>query len=119
MVTVAHVVGKVVRSQPDLEEAIARDIVSYAKVAEYIKPEVERELGKEAKHGAVLMALTRLSEGLQGEERTGMRREFFGGVEMGIRSDVFEVTIVKSPKSFEVVKRLYGLVDFEGGTCSM
>ncbi len=115
MVTVAHVVEKVVKDQPHLEDAIEKDIVSYAKLAEHITPDVERELGRGVKHGAVVMALTRLSEKLKDGFVKTVDFEKFGEVEMGIRSDVMEITIVKSPKSFEAIKRLYGLVDFEGG----
>ncbi|MFH0817373.1 MAG: hypothetical protein V1909_01945 [Candidatus Micrarchaeota archaeon] len=115
MVTVAHVVEKLVKDQPQLEDAIERDIVSYAKLADYLKPEVEQELGREVKHGAVVMALTRLSEKLKDGVNRALNFEKFGEVEMSIRSDVMETTIVKSPKSFEAVKRLYDLVDFEGG----
>lgn len=115
MVTIAHVVGKAVKDQPQLEDAIIRDIVSYAKLAGYIQPEVERELGKPVKHSAVVMALTRLSERLREEHEERIDRGKFGEIEMGIRSDIIEVTIVKSPRSFESIKRLYALVDFERG----
>ena len=115
MVTVAHIVGKVVKDQPHLEDAIERDIVSYAKLAEYMKPEVERELGKEVKHGAIVMALTRLSEKLQEGSGRPPNTEKFGEIEMSIRSDVMEMTMVKSPKSFEGIRGLYSIVDFESG----
>jgi hypothetical protein len=115
MVTVAHVVEKIVKDEPQLEDAIGKDIVSYAKLAEYIKPSVEKELRKKVNHGAVVMALTRLSEKLGEEEAKRTESKLFEEIEMSIRSDVMEMTIVKSPKSFEVIRRLYGLVDFDGG----
>lgn len=115
MVTIAHIVGKMVKDKPQLEDAVVRDIVSYAKLAEYMQPEVEKELGKKVKHAAVVMALMRLSEKLRTEHIERIEKGKYGEIEMGIRSDVIEVTIVKSPKSFEPVKRLYALVDFEGG----
>jgi hypothetical protein len=115
MVTVAHIVEKVVKDQPQLEDAIEKDIISYAKLAEYVKPEVERELGKKVNNGAVVMALTRLSEKLQGGGGKPFAPEKFGEVEMSIRSDVMEITLVKAPKSFECIRKLYSIVDFEGG----
>lgn len=115
MVTIAHIVEKVVREQPLLEDAILRDIVSYAKAAEYVKPDVEKELRKPVKHGAIVMALTRLSEKLQESGKETFGNEHLSGIEMSLRSDMMEITILKSQKSFDAIRKLYGIVDFSSG----
>ena len=46
MVTVSHIVKKVVSEQPFVEEALGRGIISVANLAEYILPKIEKELGK-------------------------------------------------------------------------
>lgn len=115
MVTVAHVVAKMVREQPYLEDAMDKDIISHAKLADHIQPKVEKELGRKVKHGAVVMALTRFSEKVRetGFRKSALRR--LNEVETIIRSDIIEMTISKSPSSFDAIRRLYSVVDFESG----
>ncbi len=115
MVTIAHVVEKIIRDEPYLEYAVGKEIISYAKLATYLEPKIEKELGRAVKHGAVVMALTRLSEKLQQHGYRDISRGSLKEVEISIRSDIDEITIVKSPKSFEKIRKLYGTVDFASG----
>src|SRR3990167_3017746 len=78
MVTVSHIVKKVVSEQPFVEEALGRGIISVANLAEYILPKIEKELGKKANHAAVVMALRRYSDEI-GEHRKGMKKFDFTG----------------------------------------
>ncbi|MFW6025287.1 MAG: hypothetical protein ACOCRX_02990 [Candidatus Woesearchaeota archaeon] len=59
MVTISHLVLKYVEVRPFLQEAFMYDIISYASLAKRIRPNIEKELGKEVKHSAVVMALRR------------------------------------------------------------
>ena len=46
MPTVAHLVHKYIRSLPHLEQFIERDLVSFHRLARYLQPQIETELGK-------------------------------------------------------------------------
>ena len=112
MVTVSHVVRKIVGRKPFLQEAIYRDIISYGSLAKQLKGEIEEELGKEVKLFAVIMALRRHAEKI---------REFHKEITFDFRSEVImktnlcDVCVLKSPKLMSELKNLYSIVDFDKG----
>ena len=57
MVTISHVVHKLVDEKVYVQEAIGKGIASYGSVAKHLKPEVEEELRKEVAHYAIVAAL--------------------------------------------------------------
>ena len=114
MVTVAHLVEKIIGRRPFLEEAVAKGIVNYAALADELKPEIDRELGINAKTSAIMMALRRLSDKLKGSF-IGQAPIKFRESDITIRSDLLEVTFVKSPAAVGIIKELYGIVDFRRG----
>ena len=64
MVTISHIVNKMIDENIYLQEAIGRGIASYGSVAKQLKPEIEFELRKEVAHYAVVAAIRRYSEKL-------------------------------------------------------
>ena len=60
MVTIPSAVEKVIKKKPFLESALIEGIVNLSALSRKIKPEIEKELGKEVNDGAVIMALNRL-----------------------------------------------------------
>jgi len=62
MVTVSHVVQKVINDKVFILEAMNRGLISYSGLATQIKPEIEKEFGKEVKLHAIVMALRRYAE---------------------------------------------------------
>ncbi|AVR46327.1 hypothetical protein C7S20_14230 [Christiangramia fulva] len=59
MKTITTVVHDIIRHQPFLDDAIARDIVNFSGLAADIQPEVEKEMHKPVKQGSIIMALRR------------------------------------------------------------
>ena len=59
-------VKKLVSENTFLLEAISKDLISYGNLAEQLKPEIEKELGKKVKEAAIVMALRRYAEELHG-----------------------------------------------------
>ena len=55
MVTVSHLIGKIVSSRPILHEAIEQRIISYGNLAEQLLPEIEEELNKKIKQSLYLL----------------------------------------------------------------
>lgn len=114
MVTIAHLVEKIVEKKPFLEEALAKGIINYAALAETITLEIEKELKKEVKQSAVMMALRRLSEKLE-NGFIAQARIRFRESDITIKSDLVEWTFLQSATSMKCIKKLYDAVDFSRG----
>lgn len=113
MVTIAHLVEKIIEQKPFLQEALSRGIVNNAALAEELKPQIEKELKKEVKFSAVNMAIRRLSEKL---EKTFIKKARFDkDSDITIKSDLIEITIYKTEDVQNNIKKLYDLVDFKRG----
>ncbi|MDR9456247.1 MAG: hypothetical protein RI572_02450 [Salegentibacter sp.] len=59
MKTITTCVHDIIRHQPFLDDAIARDIVNFSGLAADIQSEVEAEMKKPVKQGSIIMALRR------------------------------------------------------------
>ncbi|MCM4156864.1 hypothetical protein [Gramella sp. AN32] len=59
MKTITTCVHDIIRHQPFLDDAIARDIVNFSGLAADIQKEVEQEMRKPVKQGSIIMALRR------------------------------------------------------------
>ncbi|HEY9185689.1 MAG TPA: hypothetical protein VIM94_10210 [Salegentibacter sp.] len=59
MKTITTCVHDIIRHQPFLDDAIARDIVNFSGLAADIQAEVEAEMKKPVKQGSIIMALRR------------------------------------------------------------
>ncbi len=59
MKTITTVVHDIIRHQPFLDDAIARDIINFSGLAADIQQEVEKEMRKPVKQGSIIMALRR------------------------------------------------------------
>ena len=59
MKTITTFVHDIIKHQPFLDDAIARDIVNFSGLAADIQPAVEKEMKKPVKQGSIIMALRR------------------------------------------------------------
>ena len=112
MVTISHIVGKLISSRPILHDTMEQGIVSFGNLAEQLVPEIEEELGKSVKQSAVVMALRRYSEKL--EERTN-RPKFDYNSEIIMKTNLCDISVRKSPALFNKLKNIYGIVNYERG----
>ncbi len=115
MVTVAHIVGKLIRDEPIIEDALAKDLFNYSKLAAYFHPKVEKEMGKQVKLSAIVMAIARQSEKIREDYEGMISRKTFALAELAVRSGIAEITIQKSPSCFENLSDLYRIVDLSSG----
>ncbi len=113
MVTISHLVKKAVSSNSFLLEAMGKDLISYGSLAEQLKPEIEKELGKKAKESAIVMALRRHAEELQSFDKKIKKFSFKGEIIM--RTGMMDFNALKSGSLLNKIKNLYGLIDFEKG----
>jgi hypothetical protein len=65
MKTISAAVERYIKSKPFLQSALAQGIINLTSLARQVQPEIQRELGKEIRSGAVVMALKRLSDNLE------------------------------------------------------
>ncbi|WP_340075910.1 aspartate kinase [Leptobacterium sp. I13] len=65
MKTISSVVETYIKSKPFLQTALAQGIINLTSLSRIIKPEIEEELGKDIRNGAIVMALKRLSDDLE------------------------------------------------------
>ena len=109
MVTASHLVKKIVGENSFLMEAMGRELISYGNLAEQLKPEIERKI----KEPAVIMALRRYAEELQGFDKKVRKFKFEGEILM--RTNIIDFNVVKSNNMLAKIKNLYSLIDFEKG----
>ena len=113
MVTVSHIVKKIISEQPFVEEALGEGIISVANLAEHVLPKIEKELNKKIKHAAVVMALRRYSEEIAEHRKKSKSCDYNGEILM--KTNICDFTVVKSPSLLAKLKTLYNLVNFERG----
>ena len=65
MKTISAVVEHYIKKKPFLQSALSQGIINLTSLSRQIKPEIETELGKEVRNGAIVMALKRLSDDLE------------------------------------------------------
>lgn len=113
MVTVSHIVKKIVSEQAFVEEGLGSGIISIANLAEGMLPKIESELGKRIKVAAVVMALRRYAEEISGHRKKIKEFDYTG--ELIIKTNICDFTIVKSTSLMAKLRTIHNLVNFERG----
>lgn len=112
MVTVARIVEKIVRENPSLELMLSKDLISYSKLARYMREEVKKEMGKEVKDSAIVVAISRLQERAQ---KMYERPKKFSAKNMSTHSNLMEIAVVSSSDIPEKISKMYSLPELEEG----
>lgn len=111
MVTIAHLTKKILREKPFIHEALEKDLINIMALAEYIQPDIEKEIGQ-VKTSAVSMAIRRYIEDTKSDyEKFKITKK----VDVSIKSNLFEISLQKSNTVFKKLMRLYDVVNFEIG----
>jgi len=113
MVTVSHLVKHYVKDKPFLNEALSKRLISYGNLADDIKPMIEKELGKNVKHSAIIMALRRYAEQLEKEQ--DKVKQFDYTSEIIMKTNICDICVLKKPGLMKNLNNLYGMVDFDKG----
>jgi hypothetical protein len=112
MVTISHVVQKIVSERIFILEPLSKGIISNVALAEQLQPEIEEELGKKVKIHAIVMALRRYQDEIK---KTHKEITFDYSSEIILKTDICDVAVLRSPTLLAKLKRLYDIVDFEKG----
>lgn len=95
MRTIAEALSGIIRRSPYLEEALGLGLVNHSALARHLRPEVEREVMKKVKDGALVVALNRLARTLGARE--GRPRGLFRKApDLIVRLNLFEATYANS-----------------------
>ncbi|WBL24090.1 hypothetical protein [Zunongwangia sp. HGR-M22] len=111
MKTITTCVHDIIRHQPFLDDAIARDIINFSGLAEDLRPEVEKEMRKPVKTGSIIMALRRYAP-----KRTKINKNSLR--ELGdiiVRSGITEYTFLNSKTIIANKSRLLDAVKDQTG----
>jgi len=113
MVTVSHIVQKLVSERIYLHEALSKGIASYGAVAKNLKPMIDKELGKDTKHSAIVTALRRYADKIN----TKFRDISFDTrqSEVNMKTHIIDINVVKTQDLLNKLYRFYDLMNFEGG----
>ncbi len=113
MGSVSGEVKMVLENKPFLLDALGRGILSLGNLAEEIRPEIERRLGKEVKDSAIVMALRRFGEEIQQHITPPEGGEVSGEIIM--KTNICDFNVRKSPVLLMRLKELYALVSIDRG----
>jgi len=113
MVTISHIVTKLVDEKIYLQEAISKGIASYGSVAKQLKPEIERELKKEVAHYAIVAALRRYAEKLN--SRFKEIKFTVNNSEVSLKTNIIDISVQKTPCLFDKLKKIYDVINFDNG----
>ena len=113
MVSISRIVQRYIEGKPMLQEGLARGIINYAGLAEEMLDFVEEQFGKKVKISAVVMALRRYSETVRKKIVKEIPFDFESEIIM--KTNICDLTIVKTNSAIMKLEKLYRFVDFEKG----
>ncbi|MFP9097607.1 aspartate kinase [Flavobacterium sp. RHBU_24] len=96
MKTISSVVEHYIKTKPFLLSALSQGIINLTSLARTMMPELEQELGKDIKHGALVMSLKRLSEDLDFRVNNRIIKVLKGIGEITVRSSLTDFTYAVS-----------------------
>jgi aspartokinase len=113
MVTISHIVDKLVSERIYLHEALSKGIASYGAVAKHLKPLIDKELNKDTKHSAIVTALRRYADKITTKFKDidfDTRQS-----EVNLKTHIIDINVVKTQAVLDKLSRFYELMNFEAG----
>lgn len=96
MKTISSVVEEYIKKKPFLQSALAQGIINLTSLSRIVKPEIEEQLGKEIRNGAIVMALKRLSDDLEFRATHKIIKVLKNIGEITVRSSLTDYTFLAS-----------------------
>jgi aspartokinase len=111
MVTISHLTKKAIQNKPYVHECLEKGLININVLAELIQPEIEKELGI-VKVSAISMAIRRFIE----KENLGYKQIIKKyNPEILIKSNLFELSVIRSHELYKKIISLFDIVDFDFG----
>jgi len=112
MVTISHIVQKLIDKRIFIQESMNNNIVSYGSLAKQLQPEIEEELEKPVKRHAIEMALRRYSDELQKKHKL---ISFDYSSDIIMKTQVCDISVLRSPTLLNRIKNFYDIAKLEKG----
>jgi hypothetical protein len=96
MKTISSVVEQYIKKKPFLQSALAQGIINLTSLSRIVKPEIEVEIGKDIRNGAIVMALKRLSDDLEFRATHKIIKVLKNIGEITVRSSLTDYTFLAS-----------------------
>lgn len=96
MKTISSVVEDYIKKKPFLQSALAQGIINLTSLSRIIKPEIQEELSKDIRNGAIVMALKRLSDDLEFRATHKIVKVLKNIGEITVRSSLTDYTFLTS-----------------------
>lgn len=111
MKTISTCVHDIIRHQPFLDDALARNIINFSSLAADLQPQVEKEMRKPVKQGSIIMALRRYHP-----KRSKFTAKHFRELgDMIVRSGITEYTYLNSKDIFARKAELLNAIKDQSG----
>lgn len=111
MKTISTCVHDIIKHQPFLDDALARNIINFSSLAADLQPQVEKEMRKPVKQGSIIMALRRYHPKRSKFSSNNFRK--LG--DMIVRSGITEYTYLNSKDTIAKKARLLESVKDQTG----
>ncbi|GGF68032.1 hypothetical protein [Wenyingzhuangia marina] len=106
MKTIQESVEGIIRKTPFLEEALNDKLINVSSLARVIQPDVEKDLNKEVKSGAIMMAINRLSPSSILKIRKNIKKITLTLGDFIVRSDLGNFTFKNTPTLLKCISDL-------------
>ena len=103
MITISEKVEELVNQSPYLREAITDKLINLSALARQLQPQIEKALIKDVTEGAIFIALQRYALALKPYYAVNPADYL---ANLGLRSDLFELTVKNSPKLLGTLSNL-------------
>ena len=106
MPTIAFLVEKYIRENNVLRFCLEKDIISFHRLAKYLRQPLEKELNKEINAAAVVMALSRIRDKLVAKNSSFQSVPSLKNIEISLRSDIICIDLAKTNTSFKTISEI-------------
>lgn len=106
MITTSEIVARLVARSPFVSEALAQGLINVSALARQYQPEVERQLGRPVKTGAIVMAINRMQHGEISFVEKDLQRFFRRLSDISVRSNLLDYTFSNSDTLLTAQARL-------------
>jgi aspartokinase len=103
MISIPEKVEEIVNQSPYLREAVSNKLLNLSALARQLQPQIKQELMKDVSESAVFIALQRYSQSVKPFYAVNPAHYL---ANLGLRSELFELTVKNSPKLLQKLSRL-------------
>ncbi len=114
MKSVSSVVEELIKQKPYIEEALSQDLINISSLSRMLQADIEKELKKEVREGAIIMAIKRIHPVLQFELENKILQTVRLLGDITVRSNLVKYTFKNSPTMTVRQSRLLDHMGDEG-----